>query len=99
MTSLISAVWVWSEWRAALDRDSLGETFQAQRELQIQRAADLEDDFLGLQRKARQHRRDFPFANLQRREEESSFGVRDAFDQQAARGMPDAHRRARQNAP
>ena len=61
MTSLISAVVVCSSGAVGCDDDLLGEPLDAERELEAQRAADLEHDaVLRLRREAGQRRGDLP---------------------------------------
>ena len=67
--------------RRRLHDDLLGDALHAERELEVQRPPDLEDDAaLGLRREPGQRRRDIPLPDAQRRKEEAAFAVGDALD-------------------
>ena len=88
MTSLISAVVVCSSGAVGCDGDLLGDALDAERELELQGAAELEDDaVLGLRREAGQRRGEVPLPDAQRRKEEAAFCVGDALDARAAGGV------------
>ncbi len=89
MTSLISAVVVCSSGARRLRRSTCSvDALDAERELEAQRAADLEHDAaLRLRREPGQRRHDVPLADAQRRQEEAAFGVGDALDDGAAGRM------------